>query len=105
LFEELLWWILARGGGAVNGKMVLRAYSSEGRMTAMNWADCDLIETVPGKMGGRPVIKGTRIEPDGLVADFELGSPVEEIHQNFPTVPVETIRKVVAFAHKHQPVP
>jgi uncharacterized protein (DUF433 family) len=71
----------------------------------MDWNDCDLVERVPGKMGGRPVIKGTRIEPDTIVTDFEQGSPVEEIHENFPTVPVAAIMQVIAFAHKHQPVP
>ena len=70
----------------------------------MDWTGCDLIEQVPGKMGGRPVIKGTRIEPETIITDFELGSPVDEIHDNFPTVPVDTIRKLLAFAHKHQPV-
>jgi uncharacterized protein (DUF433 family) len=71
----------------------------------MNWMECELVERVPEKMGGRPVIKDTRIEPDTIVQDFELGSPVEEIHDNFPTVPVDTIRKILAFAHKQQPVP
>lgn len=70
----------------------------------MDWRDCDLIECIAGKMGGRPVIKGTRIEPDTIVRDYELGSPIEEIHDNFPTVSIETIRKLLAFAHKHQPV-
>jgi uncharacterized protein (DUF433 family) len=71
----------------------------------MLWTDCAEIESIPGKMGGRPVIKGTRIEPDTIVQDFELGSPVEEIHENFPTVPVDTIRKLLAFANVQQPVP
>lgn len=57
------------------------------------------------RWGGRPIIKDTRIEPETIVQDFELGSPVEEIHDNFPTVPVDIIRKILAFAHKHQPVP
>ena len=71
----------------------------------MEWTDCDLIETIPGKMGGNPVIKGTRIEPDTVVTDFELGSTVEEIHENFPTLPVDTISKVIAFAHNKQLTP
>jgi uncharacterized protein (DUF433 family) len=75
-----------------------------GQEIHMGWNDCDLVERVPGKMGGRPVIKGTRIEPDTIVTDFELGSPVEEIHENFPAVPVATIRQLIAFARKRQPV-
>ncbi len=70
----------------------------------MDWTGCDAIEQVPGKMGGRPVIKGTRIEPDTIVEDFDLGSSIEEIHENFPTVPVDTIRHLLAFSHAQQPV-
>ncbi len=68
----------------------------------MDWSGCDSVEQVPGKMGGRPVVKGTRVEPETIVQDFELGSPIEEIHENFPTVSVETIRKLIAFANAHQ---
>ena len=39
----------------------------------MNWLECDEIEAVPGKMGGRPVIKGTRIEPETVIMDEEYG--------------------------------
>ena len=53
----------------------------------------------------RENIKGTRIEPDTIVENFEAGSPVEEIAENYPTLPVSTIREVITFAHKHQPVP
>ena len=61
----------------------------------MDWMECDLVERVPGKMGGRPVIKDTRIEPETIVQDFELGSPVEEFHDTSPTVPANTIRKLL----------
>jgi uncharacterized protein (DUF433 family) len=67
--------------------------------------DCWLVESVAGRCAGRPTIKGTRVEPDTIVENFEAGSPVEEIAENYPTLPVSTIREVIAFAHKHQPVP
>lgn len=67
----------------------------------IDWAACELVERVAGKMGGRPVISGTRIEPETIVQDFEMGSPIEEIHDNFPTVPVDTIRKLLAFSQAH----
>jgi uncharacterized protein (DUF433 family) len=69
----------------------------------MDWSTCDVVEEVPGKMGGRPVIKGTRIEPDTIVQDYELGSPIEEIHENFPTLPIDAIRKILAFARIELP--
>ena len=40
-----------------------------GRRVTIDWTDCDLVERIPGKCGGRPTIKGTRIEPDAIVTD------------------------------------
>jgi hypothetical protein len=51
---------------------------------------------VAGKVGGRPVIKGTRIEPDLLLVEAELGRSPEQTHEDFPTLPVGTIRTVQA---------
>ncbi|MGD1097028.1 MAG: DUF433 domain-containing protein [Bryobacteraceae bacterium] len=68
----------------------------------MDWTGCDVIEQVPGKVGGRPVIKGTRIEPEVVLADEEHGRAPEETHASFPTVTVDTIRVIRAFAHEHQ---
>ena len=65
----------------------------------MNWTGCDLVEQVPGKVSGRPVVKGTRILADQILEDAELGSPVEEIAENYPSLSVEKIRKLLAFAH------
>jgi uncharacterized protein (DUF433 family) len=68
----------------------------------INWLECSEIETVPGKMGGRPVVKGTRIEPETFVADHELGATADEIHESFPTVAVDTIRTILSFAQHKQ---
>jgi uncharacterized protein (DUF433 family) len=76
-----------------------------GKEVQLDLLECRDIEAIPGKMGGRPVVKETRIEPETIVQDFDLGAPVEEIHENFPTVPISTIRALIVFARKHQPVP
>jgi uncharacterized protein (DUF433 family) len=65
----------------------------------MDWTGCDLVERVPGKVGGRPVIKGTRIEPDFLLVEAELGRSPEQTHEDFPTLAVETIRTIQSYAH------
>jgi uncharacterized protein (DUF433 family) len=70
----------------------------------MNWLECSEIEAVPGKMGGRPVVKGTRIEPEAVLIDEEYGRTPEQTRDSYPTLSVETILKVRAFAHNHQPV-
>jgi uncharacterized protein (DUF433 family) len=69
------------------------------------WDDCDLVERVEGRCGGRPTIKGTRIEPDTIVIDAELGSTPEEIQESFPHLPLGTIKGILDYAQKHQPIP
>jgi uncharacterized protein (DUF433 family) len=71
----------------------------------MDWKECSEVEVVPGKMGGRPVIKGTRIEPENIVIDEEYGRTPEQSHASYPTVSIETILKIRAFAHEHELVP
>jgi len=70
----------------------------------MDWTECELVEKVPGKMGGRPVIKGTRIEPETMLVYEQHGYSPEQTHAEYPTVPVETIRRICLFASQHQPV-
>jgi uncharacterized protein (DUF433 family) len=42
-------------------------------ITAINWIACELIEQVPGKVSGRPVVRGTRVMPDPIVNSYDLG--------------------------------
>lgn len=65
----------------------------------MEWAKCNLVERDPDKLGGKPVVRGTRVAVDTILEDFEQGSGVEEIHENFPSVPVDTIQKLIEFAN------
>jgi uncharacterized protein (DUF433 family) len=72
---------------------------------AVDWKACPIVEIDPDKVAGNPVVKGTRIPAQGIVDDYDLGSPIEEIHENFPSLSVDTIEKLIAFAHSHQPIP
>ena len=66
---------------------------------AIDWAQCELIECVPGKVSGRPVVRGTRIMPDAIVGSYELGETIEELHAGFPTLSVAQIMRLIEFAH------
>jgi len=68
---------------------------------------CELVEQIPGKVSGRPVVRGTRILADTIVQDAELGSSLDEIHENYPDLPVTAIQQLISFAHSHrlQPTP
>jgi len=65
----------------------------------IDWTGCELVERIPGKVSGRPVIRGTRILADTIVQDAELGSPLEEILENYPDLSLATIQRLISFAH------
>jgi uncharacterized protein (DUF433 family) len=49
----------------------------------MDWKDCPLVEIIPGKVSGAPLLKGTRLPADTVLENYEGVSPVEEIAENF----------------------
>ena len=67
--------------------------------TSIDWTQCELIECVPGKVSGRPVVRGTRILPDAIVGSFDLGETIEELHRGFPTLITAQIKRLIEFAH------
>jgi uncharacterized protein (DUF433 family) len=63
----------------------------------IDWMACDLIESVPGKVSGRPVVRGTRIMPDAILHSYELGDSIEEIHEGYPTLTLVQIQRLIDF--------
>ncbi len=68
----------------------------------MDWSDCELVELKAGLVSGAPVVKGTRVQADTIVENYETGSPLEEINENFPSVSIAQIREILAYAHAHR---
>jgi uncharacterized protein (DUF433 family) len=67
----------------------------------VDWSDCLIVEVVPGKVSGVPILKGTRVQADSVVENYETGSPVEEIAYNFNLKP-EDIRTVLSYAARQR---
>ncbi|MBI2444058.1 MAG: DUF433 domain-containing protein [Candidatus Magasanikbacteria bacterium] len=59
-----------------------------------------LIEINPKKLGGKPVIKGTRIAVEQILRLLAAGVPAEEIRQDFPQLSQEQILAAVTYASK-----
>lgn len=66
--------------------------------SAVDWTQCELIECVPGKVSGKPVVRGTRIMPDAIAGSYELGETIEELCAGFPTLSVSQIHRLIEFA-------
>lgn len=70
--------------------------------TDIDWTACELIEQVPGKVSGRPIVRGTRILPDAIVDSYDLGETIEELSEGFPSLSVAQIKRLIEFAHTHR---
>jgi len=68
----------------------------------IDWTVCELIEIVPGKVSGRPIVRGTRIMPDGIVNSYDMGETVQNIHEDWPSLSIAQIRRLIEFAHAHR---
>jgi len=65
----------------------------------IDWMACELIESVPGKVSGRPVVRGTRIMPDAIVGSYDLGETIDELREGFPSLSISQIERLIEFAH------
>jgi uncharacterized protein (DUF433 family) len=65
----------------------------------IDWTACELIEQIPGKVSGRPILRGTRILPDAIVDSYDLGESIEELQEGFPALSAGQIKRLIEFAH------
>ncbi len=69
----------------------------------VDWSQCSLVEVNPRKVSGAPLLRGTRVQADAILENYQDGSPLEEISENF-AVPLSSIRELLAFAdHQKNP--
>jgi len=68
----------------------------------IDWTACELIEKVPGKVSGRPIVRGTRILPDGIVNSYDMGESIDEIREDWPSLSATQINRLIEFAHSQR---
>ena len=66
-------------------------------MTALDWAQCPAIESIPGKLSGAWVFRGTRMPVQTVFDNLEAGMSVNEITEVFDVTPDE-VKAVIHFA-------
>ena len=73
-------------------------------MAVLDWSQCSAVESVPGKVSGAWVFKGTRT-PVAIVFDnLEDGLTIDEVVQQFPLTR-EQIKAVLEFAARSLDAP
>jgi uncharacterized protein (DUF433 family) len=66
-------------------------------MPALDWSQCTAVESVPGKLSGAWVFRGTRMPVQTVFDNLEAGMSIEEIVEVFE-VTEEEVKSAVHFA-------
>lgn len=65
---------------------------------ALDWSQCAAVESVPGKVSGAWVFKGTRIPVASVFENLEDGHTLDEIVRMYDGLTREQVRAVLDFA-------
>jgi uncharacterized protein (DUF433 family) len=66
-------------------------------MPALDWSQCQAVESVPGKVSGAWVFRGTRMPVATVFENLQAGASIEEIMEWFD-VSREQVTAVLDFA-------
>ena len=66
-------------------------------IAALDWSQCPAVESIPGKVSGAWVFRGTRMPVQTVFENLEAGMSVDEITEVFD-VTAEEVRAAIHFA-------
>jgi uncharacterized protein (DUF433 family) len=67
-------------------------------MATLDWSQCPAVESVPGKLSGAWVLKGTRMPVSAIFENLEAGANVDDIMEWFDGLDREQVKAVIEFA-------
>jgi uncharacterized protein (DUF433 family) len=65
-------------------------------MAVLEWSQCPAVESIPGKVSGAWVLRGTRTPVKVLFENLEAGMSIDEVIEQFP-VTREQLDSLMAF--------
>jgi uncharacterized protein (DUF433 family) len=71
---------------------------------ALDWSQCPHVESIPGKVSGAWVFRGTRLPVATIFENLEDGMTIEEVMEQFD-VSREQINAVLEFAARSLDAP
>ena len=73
-------------------------------MSPIDWSQCAAVESIPGKVSGAWVFKGTRTPASIVFENLEDGLSIDEVVEQFP-VTREQVKAVLEFAARSLEAP
>jgi uncharacterized protein (DUF433 family) len=68
-------------------------------MEQLDWSICPLVEIDPSRVSGRPVLKGTRMPVEDIIANYEYGVSISEISTQFQ-IPATIIKELLSYVER-----
>lgn len=64
-------------------------------MTTLDWSQCAVLESIPGKVSGAWVFRGTRVPVSAILRNLTIS--LDDLLDNYPSVTREQIEAVLDF--------
>ncbi len=74
-------------------------------MPALDWSQCPAVESVPGKVSGAWVLRGTRMPVATIFENLEAGASLDDILSWFDGLDREQVKAVIDFAARSLKTP
>ena len=74
-------------------------------MQTLDWSQCPVVESIPGKVSGAWVLRGTRTPVKVLFENLEAGMSIEEVIEQFPVTRGQVDSLMAFVARSISPLP
>jgi uncharacterized protein (DUF433 family) len=74
-------------------------------MAVLDWSQCAAVESVPGKVSGAWVLRGTRMPVATIFENLEAGASLDDILSWFDGLDREQVKAVIDFAARSLETP
>ena len=79
-------------------------------METLDWSQCPLVEVIPGKVSGAPLLKDTRLPVEAITGNYDAfraeglspDAALAETLDCYPEAGLDTIRSILDYRAAHQ---
>lgn len=67
-------------------------------MASLDWSQCPAVESIPGKVSGAWVLRGTRMPVSAIFENLEARANIDDIMEWYQGLDREQVKAVIEFA-------
>jgi uncharacterized protein (DUF433 family) len=79
-------------------------------MANLDWSQCPLVEVIPGKVSGVPLLKNTRLPVEAITGNYDAfcdeglssDAAIAETLDCYPEAGIDAIKSILSYRATHQ---